>query len=236
MENNSTKSLLVIMAKEPRPGQVKTRLSPEFSPQEAAELYLCLLQDRLLEMADANGVDVAVAYSPQSATDAFAVFVPKHIDIFPQRDGELGARLHAIFVGKKAQGYEAIAVIDSDSPDLPKSLVLESFRLLLQNRTDVVFGPCADGGYYLIGMKKIHPELFTGIPWSTENVLDISLEKANKSGIRTALLAAWNDIDTFQDVIAFYNQYDKNPGRGNRPGKITYSYLCGLKKFLALVD
>jgi len=236
MENKSTKSLLVIMAKEPRPGKVKTRLSPEFSPQEAAELYLCLLKDRLLEMANMNGIDVAVAYSPQSAADTFLGHVPKHIDLFPQREGELGVRMHAIFEEKKAQGYEAIAIVGSDSPDLPKSLVLESFRMLLQNRADVVFGPCADGGYYLIGMKRIHPELFTGIPWSTQNVLDISLVKANKLGIKTALLSQWNDIDTFQDIIAFYNRQSKNAGNENRPGKITYSYLSGLTKFHILTE
>jgi uncharacterized protein len=78
---------------------------------------------------------------------------------------------------KLEEGYEAVSIINSDSPDLPMSLVAESFQLLF-HQADVVFGPCNDGGYYLIGMKKICPELFVDIPWSTGSVLSKSLEIA----------------------------------------------------------
>lgn len=165
------------MAKEPVPGQVKTRLFPQLSPIEAAHLYLCFLQDMMTEMSALEGIELAIAYTPEHAGKTFASIALKGFLLFAQRGKGLGERLCNIFMEKLEEGYEAVSIINSDSPDLPMSLVAESFQLL-SHQADVVFGPCNDGGYYLIGMQKICPELFVDIPWSTGSVLSKSLEIA----------------------------------------------------------
>lgn len=230
MSVQEAKELLVVMAKEPVPGQVKTRLYPQLSHREISDLYRSLLQDKLIEMGTIKGIEKAIAYTPEYAKKAFTYLVLKNFGLFAQYGNDLGERLSNIFKEKLTEGYEAISIIDSDTPDLPKSIVIESFRLLLSDSADVVFGPCDDGGYYLVGMKKLYPELFTGIPWSTENVLSISLEKAEKMGIKVALLAQRNDIDTFQDLLAFFNKYRNRPRGEGWPGEKTFSFLLGLGK------
>lgn len=235
MNKKLAKELLVVMAKEPVPGQVKTRLFPQLSPQEAAHLYLCFLQDIMTEMSALEDIELAIAYTPEHARETFASIALKGFLLFPQHGKDLGERLCNIFMEKLGEGYDAVSIINSDSPDLPKSLVAESFRLL-SHQADVVFGPCNDGGYYLIGMRNIYPDLFTGIPWSTGNVLSKSLEIAKKSGIKTVLLPPWNDIDTFQDLLTFYKKYRKPLKGRNWAGEKTFSFLSNLEKFKIMHD
>ena len=224
------KKLLVIVAKEPLPGKVKTRLFPKFSPEVAADLYRCFLHDRIQEVSTLNGVDRAIAYTPEDARETFTALALAGFELFAQQGKHLGERLNNIFLEKLSQGYKAVSIVDSDSPDLPKSLIKESFELLLSKQADIVFGPCYDGGYYLVGMRKPHPELFRNIPWSTENVLSVTLEKASKMGINVKLLSTWNDLDTFEDLIEFYNMYKDRPLSKDWAGNKTFAFLSRLEK------
>jgi len=224
------KKLLVIVAKEPLPGKDKTRLFPKFSPEVAADLYRCFLHDRIQEVSTLNGVDRAIAYTPEDARETFTALALAGFELFAQQGKHLGERLNNIFLEKLSQGYKAVSIVDSDSPDLPKSLIKESFELLLSKQADIVFGPCYDGGYYLVGMRKPHPELFRNIPWSTENVLSVTLEKASKMGINVKLLSTWNDLDTFEDLIEFYNVYKDRPLSKDFAGSKTFSFLSRLEK------
>ena len=222
--------LLVVVAKAPVPGQVKTRLIPHLTSEEAADLYRCFLEDRIIAMHSLKGVDLAIAYTPSDARDMFASLSRNEFSLFSQKGQDLGERLNRIFEEKLADGYDAVSIIDSDSPDLPASTVQESFNRLLTNQTDVVFGPCHDGGYYLVGMRKPHPQLFCDIPWSTETVLANTLETAEKIGVKTTLLPRWNDLDTFEDLIVFYNKYKNRSFKTNWPGEKTFGYLARLKR------
>ena len=222
--------LLVIVAKEPVPGKVKTRLFPKFSPTVAADLYRCFLHDRIQEVSTINGVDRAIAYTPEDARETFNTLALDGFELFAQQGKHLGVRLNNIFLEKLSQGYKAVSIVDSDSPDLPKSLIKESFELLLSKQADIVFGPCYDGGYYLVGMRKPHPELFSNIPWSTENVLSVTLEKARKMGLNVKLLSTWNDLDTFEDLIEFYNMYKDRPLSKDWAGNKTFAFLSRLEK------
>jgi len=222
--------LLVIVAKEPLPGKVKTRLFPKFSPVIAAELYRCFLHDRIQEVSTLNGVARAIAYTPEDARETFTTLALDGFELFVQRGKHLGERLHNIFLEKLSQRYKAVSIVDSDSPDLPKSLMQESFELLLSKQADIVFGPCYDGGYYLVGMRKPYPELFRNIPWSTENVLSVTLEIARKMGLNVKLLSTWNDLDTFEDLIEFYNMYKDRSLSKEWTGSKTFSYLSRLEK------
>jgi rSAM/selenodomain-associated transferase 1 len=226
--------LLVIVAKEPVPGKVKTRLFPKLSPAVAADLYRCFLHDRIQEVSTLNEVDRAIAYTPEDAGKTFTTLALDGFELFAQQGKHLGERLNNIFLEKLSQGYNAVSIVDSDSPDLPKSLIKESFELLLSKRADIVFGPCYDGGYYLVGMRKPHPELFRNIPWSTENVLSATLEKARKIGLNVKLLTRWNDLDTFEDLLEFYNKYKNRQLSKDWAGKKTFAFLSQLEKINAL--
>jgi len=230
MDTIHEKLLLVVVAKAPVPGKVKTRLIPHLTSEEAADLYRCFLEDRIIAMNSLRGVDLAIAYTPSDARDMFTSFSRNEFSLFSQKGKDLGERLNSIFEDKLADGYDAVSIIDSDSPDLPASTVQESFKRLLSNQTDVVLGPCLDGGYYLVGMRKPHPQLFYNIPWSTETVLANTLETAKKMRFKTNLLPWWNDLDTFEDLIVFYNKYKNQSFKTNWPGQKTFGYLARLKR------
>ena len=228
--NKKLTKLLVVVAKEPVPGKVKTRLYPELSPVIAADLYRCFLRDRIQEVSTLNEVDRTIAYTPENAKKTFTRLALDGFKLFAQQGKHLGERLNNIFLEKLSQGYKAVSIVDSDSPDLPKSIIKESFDLLSSKQADVVFGPCHDGGYYLVGMRKPHPELFRNIPWSTENVLSITLEKARKMGLNVKLLSAWNDLDTFEDLLQFYTKYKNRLLPKKFPGNKTFSFLSRLEE------
>ena len=230
MDKKSAK-LLVVVAKEPVPGKVKTRFIPQLSPADAAGLYRCSLRDRITEISALNGVDRAIAYTPEDARDTFTELSLDGFELFAQRGKGLGERLNNIFQDNLARGYQAVSIVDSDSPDLPKSIINESFGLLLSKQAEVVLGPCHDGGYYLVGLRKPYPELFRNIPWSTKNVLSTTLEKARKMGLNVRLLSRWNDLDTFEDILEYYNKYKDRPLSKNWPGKKTFVFLSQLEKF-----
>ena len=130
--------LLVIVAKQPIPGRVKTRLFPKLSPGAAADLYRCFLQDRIKEVSSFTGVDRAIAYTPEDAKETFVSLASDGFKLFAQQGKHLGERLNNIFLEKLPHGYEAVSIVDSDSPDLPKSLINESFELLLSRQADSV--------------------------------------------------------------------------------------------------
>lgn len=222
--------LLVVMAKAPIPGQVKTRLTPALSINDAAELSVCFLKDRLTEMAKLDSCNHALAFTPRNAKHLFRGLVGNELSLFPQKGMDLGERMSNIFVEKRLEGYEAVVVIGTDSPDLPRSIVSEAFTRLQSESIDVVFGPAADGGYYLVGTKQHHPKLFKDIPWGTGTVLGATLKAARASGIRTECLQTWNDIDTIEDIRRFYYRYKDLPATEHRPGATTLAYLANMKE------
>ena len=223
------KSLLVVVAKAPVPGKVKTRLIPHLTPEQAADLYRCFLQDRIGAILTMKQPELAIAYTPSDARDAFVPLGGNGLRLFPQEGKNLGERLNNIFLKSLAEGFDAVCVIDSDSPDLPMTAVRESFERLQSGRTDVVLGPCHDGGYYLVGMRKPHPELFVDIPWRTGRVLADTIEKARLHEVRVDLLPRWNDLDTIEDLIDFYDLHrDAAAGKG-WAGEKTFRYLNRLR-------
>jgi rSAM/selenodomain-associated transferase 1 len=230
MNAKSGKVLVVVVAKEPVPGKVKTRLTPEISAAEAADLYRCFLLDRIKGIGSLTGVDRAVAYTPEDAVGAFNTLPLDGFELFPQRGADLGERLNNIFLDKLSNGYQAVSIVDSDSPDLPNSLIKESLQLLLTQQAEVVFGPCHDGGYYLVGMRKPHPELFRNIPWSGRDVLSTSLEKSRALNLDVKLLSFWNDLDTFEDLLQFYDRYKDRSAFDNGGGAEAFGFLSRLEK------
>jgi rSAM/selenodomain-associated transferase 1 len=194
------KKALIIFAKQPLPGNVKTRLVPPLSPDQAARLYHSMLSDVLNKTESLETVDRLLFHERGSQADYyFQEFFPS-FPIYPQQGIDLGARMEAAFARVFAMGYRTAAIIGTDSPDLPVSVIADAFHILEKDGTDVVFGPAEDGGYYLLAMKRIHSELFHGIPWSTGQVLRESVKKAESAGLRVATLPVWYDVDTVEDM------------------------------------
>jgi rSAM/selenodomain-associated transferase 1 len=194
------KDALLIFARRPAPGKVKTRLIPRLSPHEAAQLYQYMLTDILNKTASIREVDKILFYEGgREADDYFRTQVPR-FRLCPQRGEDLGVRMEAAFDHAFTMGYRSAAVIGTDSPDLPVAYIEESFRMLENGDTDVVFGPAEDGGYYLLGMKRTHGELFRGITWSSGKVLRESIGKAGLLGLSCKILPVWYDVDVPADL------------------------------------
>jgi uncharacterized protein len=199
-------ALLIIFAKEPRPGQVKTRLSPPLSPEEAAHLYHSFLQDILEEMARVPEVRLAVAFSPMEAQAFFRDLAPPGTDLFPQRGADLGERMAQAFARSFAAGFGPVLLRGGDVPDLPAAVVSEATAVLASGRDQVVLGPCPDGGYYLVGLSQPQPRLFEGPAWSSDTVLRDTLRLARELGLRVHLLPPWPDIDTYDNLRTFLHR------------------------------
>jgi len=189
-------TILGIMAKWPRPGEVKTRLAAVTSPQWAADLAYACLQDTLERLAVVEARRVVV-FAPRSAQDDFARLAADRFELWPQADGDLGQRMQAWFATCLSNGAQRSVLLGADSPSLPLDFVRSAFTRLLQH--DVVLGPATDGGYYLIGCAGRVPPIFEGIVWSTSSVLAETVAKIQHAGLSLALLPPWYDVDTLDD-------------------------------------
>ena len=188
------------MAKAPLPGQVKTRLCPPCTLEEAAELYRCFLLDTFELAARLQGITVTVAYFPSEVEETFKAMVPPAFGLMSQKGRDLEEKMNNAFERLFALGYKQIVLIGADIPTLPPAYIVKAFALLAQEETDLVLGPSADGGYYLIGMKAPHPELFQRVAMGTERVLAQTLERARRANLRVSLLPPWYDVDTRDDL------------------------------------
>jgi len=190
---------LAVMAREPVAGRVKTRLTPELTPGDAALLYQAFLRDTLEKIGSIPGVTPVVAYTPEEAEGYFRRHAPRNALLLSQQEGNLGERLHHVSSSLFLRGFSRVVIVGSDSPDLPGEYLQLGFDRLGDH--DLVLGPCDDGGYYLIGLS-CGPEhsLFTGIPWSSSRVFETTLRKAESMGMSVAILPRWHDIDTLEGL------------------------------------
>jgi rSAM/selenodomain-associated transferase 1 len=188
---------LLIVAKRPVAGQTKTRLCPPLAPDKAAQLYECFLRDTLDVARGVPRVVRHIAYLPHDECKYFHRLAPD-FDLLPQIGASLGERLDRALTQCLSDGYERAVIMDSDSPTLPPAYVVQAFDAL--DAADVALGPCEDGGYYLIGLKRPQPRLLREVRMSTPNVLRDTLALAEQDGLRVALLPTWYDVDTVQEL------------------------------------
>ena len=195
----TARAAVFIMAKTPRPGEVKTRLCPPLTPAHAAELYRCFLRDKIQQVRSLKEAIPAVAYAPAEGRSLFEALAPGFA-LVPQRGPDLGARLANAFADFLGNGCDAALAIDSDTPTLPRAFLEQALALMRTPSVDVVLGPSEDGGYYLIGLRALHRELFEDIAWSTSQVLPETIKRAGRLGLRVARLPEWYDVDTPGDL------------------------------------
>ena len=192
---------LSVFAKAPRPGQVKTRLSPPLAPEAAAALYAAMLADVLAASAGfARRLDLepVLHFDPPDARETFGSLAPSGYRLRPQRGAGLAERMANAFEEAAAEGAEPMLLRGSDSPGLDQPLV-EAALAALENGADLVLTPDQGGGYALIGLKKPRRELFE-IVLSTRSVLDETLARARTLGLATHLTTPTFDLDVAADL------------------------------------
>jgi hypothetical protein len=190
---------LGIFAKAPVAGTVKTRMAADTSPRSsswAAEVYEACLLD-VLDRVQALAVHRVLVYEPLNAAEWFAQAGQNRFTLVAQEGETLGDRLNHFFAEQFRCGARAVVALGADSPSLPVEFIAQAYAELA--RADVVLGPCTDGGYYLIGMRRLVPELFASITWSTPQVLEQTIRQIQHLPVTLALLPPWYDVDTLAD-------------------------------------
>lgn len=184
---------VAILARAPRPGLAKTRLTPPLTAEAAARVARACLVETLHRFPRASAVPFTLFLDGELDDALLDLARAAGVAIAPQADGDLGARLVAAFRSLRARGAEAVVAMGADSPTLDPGRIGEAITALEQ--CDLVLGPAEDGGYYLIGVRGDRDGLFEGIPWSTPRTLDATLARAGSLGLTTRLLAPHYDID-----------------------------------------
>jgi rSAM/selenodomain-associated transferase 1 len=199
---------LAVMTKAPRPGEVKTRLTPPLSPTEAAELNRCFLRDTTAAIAQAsdNIARGVAVYTPRGAEAEYRDILPGSFALLLQRGGSFGERLVAAAKDLFRVGFGSVCLIDSDSPTVAPECYRRAANLLATRGERVVLGPSDDGGYYLIGLKKLHQRLFEQIDWSTARVLEQTTERANGLHLPVELLPSGYDVDDAETLHRLCNE------------------------------
>ena len=186
---------LTVMAKAPRPGKVKTRLSPPLTLEQTAALNIRFLRDTTENLATIPGAAGLISYTPVGDEALFAGLLPETFALVAQRGDGFGERLLAAAEDILAIGYGAVCLIDSDSPTVPAAAFYNAVEALKRPGDRVVIGPSHDGGYYLIGLKVAHAAPFERITWSTGSVFEETVERCREAGLEVVTLPTWYDVD-----------------------------------------
>ena len=203
---------LVIMAKAPRPGRVKTRLSESLPPAAVLAFYRCLLEDTLALANSLPGVATAVMCPEQDRLE-LACLLGDDVPVVAQKGEGLAAALTSVFAHFTVAGQHVIA-FNSDSPHLPPSVLTSAFDILAAH--DVVIGPTHDGGYYLVGAKAACPTLFAGDAMGTKSALDRLLSRAKSLDLSTGFTGHFYDIDIAADLLRLARELRLAPAKAPR--------------------
>lgn len=235
---------IVVFAKAPLPGSVKTRLAPHISPDEAALLHEAFVFDTVDRLAGQDLADVWLACSPGKDHPFFKSLCNSFgLKAFDQSGGSLGQRMEAGINLLCSKGYEKVIVLGSDSPSLSLEIIDEAFELM--DKQKIVLGPSLDGGYYLLGVCSYPPDIFSGINWGSSSVFSETVERLGRERLKYSLLPYWYDVDTIQELRFLSIQLSTSPRefcRATRKAlhglkeKVSYPLDHGLKSESESVD
>lgn len=226
---------LVLYARAPRLGIAKTRMLPWLEPFEALELHRALLEDSLGLLRRAAARAAALPFlalsepwtSEADPEEAGLRAAAVGLTLLPQQGADLGERLLGTFrLLLEERGHSSVVIFGADSPTLPPDRFGSAYALL-RSPHDLVLGPSEDGGYYLIGARRVTVELFAGIPWGTERAREATLRAASRAGRRIALLPPWYDVDRPEDLLRLRRDLSApSPPRARR----TAAFIEGLAR------
>ncbi len=226
---------LVVLAKAPLAGQVKTRLQPTFTAEEAMEFSRSLLVDQLNHLQKLDTADFYLAFAPDDTQLLMAQLAPARFRLFPQQGDDLGARMAAVFERLSRMGHKNIVLIGGDLPPVPLNFFGEAYAFLEASENRVVLGPSRDGGYYLVGCNHPTPQIFEGMSWSHSKVLTDTQNKLASLKIDYHLLAPWFDIDT-PDDLTYLDSVADTALKKAMPNTLLMMQRLGLKKMPGVVD
>jgi rSAM/selenodomain-associated transferase 1 len=193
---------LIVLSKAPVAGQVKTRLVPLLGREGAARLYRTLLEHTLDKLCTADLCPVELCCAPDSRHDFFATCRTRYpLVLTEQGQGDLGRRMSMAVAAALAQA-ESVVLVGADCPSMTGDDVDTAFQRLGAG-DDVVLGPAEDGGYYLVGMKRHHAQLFAAVPWGSAGVMGRTLQRIGALGLASSLLSTRADLDTPADYQAW---------------------------------
>ncbi len=228
------KCALAVMAKAPRPGKVKTRLSPPLTPEQASDLNACFLRDTVASLQAATlqaPAEWVISYTPVGEEAAFRGILPANTLLIPQRGDGFGERLLTTAQDLFSCGFAAVCLIDSDSPTVPTEEFARAAEWLLAAGQRAVLGSSEDGGYYLIGLQQPHAHLFEDITWSTSEVASQTLQRAAEIRLPVELLREWYDVDDAASLARlqaeFFDSHSNLPQGYAAPE--TRAYLAELR-------
>ena len=213
MHSSDNDRVLVIMAKAPRPGTVKTRLTSRLSPDAGTDFYCCLLEDTLALASSLKRVEVAII-CPESDVNALAQLAGGQAKIVAQKGEGLAAGLTSVFAQFTGGQQRRVIAFNSDSPHLPRSVLENAFETLAAH--DVVVGPTQDGGYYLVGAKASYPTLFANDGMGTASALERLLSRTRSLGLSVGLAEPFYDIDVAEDLTRLAEELRQSPERAPR--------------------
>jgi len=194
---------LLVFLKDPQPGRVKTRLSKDIGEQAAEQIYRACVELSLERLQALRHVTVLCVDPPEAASH-LRDWVGRRWNTWPQQGADLGERMARATTRAFIQGARQVLVLGTDSPWIHEALVREAFEAL--STAEVVLGPTEDGGYYLIGLARPCPDLFSGIAWSSPQVFAQTCEKARGLGLRTTTVREGYDVDQVKDVQRFVQE------------------------------
>ncbi len=198
------------MGKVPVPGQVKTHLVPPLTSHKAARLYGAFLTDTLDSAILVNNTRVKQFHPGIEDSSPLLEIVPPGVACINESGADLGHSMHLAFLKLFGEGAAHAVVIGSDLPSLPASLLERAF-VALESGSDVVIGPSADGGYYLIGLRSPQPTLFEDMVWSTDQVLNQTLDLVRAAGLEVEILNEWYDVDNLADLEKLIFDLETDP-------------------------
>src|ERR1700751_1280378 len=228
VRSSGSDRVLVIMAKAPRPGAVKTRLALSLSPEAVTDFYCCLFEDTLALARALKLGDVEVAIMcPESDVSELGQLARREASVVAQKGEGLAAGLTSVFA-HFAEGHQRrVIAFNSDSPHLPRSVLEDAFETLAAH--DVVVGPTHDGGYYLVGAKASHPALFASDGMGTSSALERLLSRTRSLELSVGFAEAFYDIDVADDLIRLATELRLAPARAPRTAEWLKEWerLCG---------
>lgn len=189
------KSALGIMFRIPEYGNVKQRLASQIGNDEALKAYSFMLYNTITNVSGLKGVDIYGFYEGNVSQQANVL---ESFDALPQQGKDLGEKMLNAVNRLLKMGYNKVILIGSDSPDMPLKVIYKALRKL--DCYDLALGPSEDGGYYLIGMKRLLPAVFKDISWGTSAVMSSTLENIKKAELSVSLLQQWYDIDNLKGL------------------------------------
>ena len=216
VHSSDSDRVLVIMAKAPRLGGVKTRLVPSLSPEAVTDLYCCLLDDTLTLARSLGNVEIAIM-CPDSDVDQIRQLAGRAVSVLAQKGEGLAAGLTSVFAHFSAGQPRRTIAFNSDSPHLPRSVLRGAFETLAVH--DVVVGPTHDGGYYLVGAKTSHPTLFANDGMGTSSALERLLTRARALELSVDLADPFYDIDVARDLTRLAEELRLAPAKAPRTAR-----------------